>query len=313
MKKVDLVKLTQYVQVGHVYEHVYCRRVSEYMKSRNLYALLDYDMDARTYYAGIISLHITTYTEEALKAIENLLLIDGPISSDEVDGAMLQIFAEKRVDVEYVNKSVVDKELGRLSKMEWTRVDSLTETIQPQLVERDGIIYADTSEDNFGVITQRISSAVDDIPSQLIFAAVSEILAENLREIIPDAIFGFSKEDDFHKDHEGLTNENRYLVDLRHVQTLSVELESTKQLLQQMRESDFVDRLRGQLATALTSPYGLVSENIVRGVLGLVAGPRVWAGLAVEGTIRQVLNSMEISFQYNDTRHVLSVGKEIGF
>lgn len=95
MKRIQLTKHTRHVQAGHVYEHIYAKRLSAYLQDAGLFSFLDYDIEAKTFYTGVVYIAITAYSARAIDALKDLKQLDETrITSDEIDGAIIQIFAE---------------------------------------------------------------------------------------------------------------------------------------------------------------------------------------------------------------------------
>jgi len=319
MKYIYFFKTTSHVQVGHVYEHVYSMRLNEYLQSQGLFAYLDYDFEAKTYYNGTIVFSVRAYSASAEAALPASLSLDAPVETEEVNAALLQIFAEKRADISFSLEEEIAKELEMLSGRSWQRVDKLEEIIEAVPAAKRPILELEPRhQEHFKELKQIISINLDSSSAGsedvlLVFTLLSHIISENLKDLIADSIYCFTEEDSFCIEGRHAYDENIYIIDDRQAVGLTTEIEEAEKFIHKMKSDDFVGKFKRYLGNVSVDPYQGPSLEMMLEKTNLLAGPSTWRRLADEQLILQTLNQMTITFMLGDTKNSLKFDDVVSF
>lgn len=128
MKNIILIKQHSCVQLGHLYEHLFLRRVNDFFYDKHLFKSLDYAAHGTTFdEGGIIVVDIELYTDEAQKWLTQIeqLSIDLSEDNENITIALLQITAEESDKLIITNKRKVVEELNVLNATPWRAIDDL--------------------------------------------------------------------------------------------------------------------------------------------------------------------------------------------
>lgn len=319
MKYLYFFKATSHVQVGHVYEHVYSMRLNEYLQDQGLFAYLDYDFEAKTFYNGMIVFSVKAYSSSAETALPTLLDLDAPIETDEVNAALLQIFAEKRADIGLSLEAEIAKELEMLSGRSWQRVDTLEEIIEAVATAKKPILeLAPRHQEHFKELRQIISINLDGSSAAsadelLVFTLLSHVISENLKDLIADSVYCFTEEDSFRVEGQYAYDENVYIIDDRQAVGLTTEIEEAEKFIRKMQSDDFIGKFKRYLSNVSVEPYQGPSLEMILEKTNLLAGPTTWRRLADEQLIIQTLNQMTLTFTLGDTKSTLKFNDVVSF
>ena len=128
MKNLLFVKQHPCVQLGHLYEHLFVRRINEFFYAKQLYKTLDYSASGTTFdEGGVILVDVYLYSDEAKKyknELENLSIEFG-IENDNVTTAALRITAEEHTQLYIADTKKVLSELQTLDAMPWLNIDNV--------------------------------------------------------------------------------------------------------------------------------------------------------------------------------------------
>lgn len=138
MKTIILIKQHPTVQLGHLYEHLYLRRVNDFFYEQGLFKLLDYAVHGITYeQGGVIAVECELYSDEAARLGHKIesLRIDLGSNNRNISTALHQITAEESEKLYISNPEKVIAELKRLDRDQWQRIDDFT-TLDTQTIRR---------------------------------------------------------------------------------------------------------------------------------------------------------------------------------
>lgn len=125
MKSLTLFKPTKHIQLGHLYEHIYCDRVIEYLFDQNVFASVDYVLNGKMYHGGVMVIEFVAYSDKAVECIKELAPLDLTINEDVMLNAWNQVESEKQ---ELFGHSGFDNILAGLKELDsisWEAFDKL--------------------------------------------------------------------------------------------------------------------------------------------------------------------------------------------
>jgi hypothetical protein len=250
MKKRYLYKLTPNVQVGHLYEHLYCHQLAQTFRQKGLFAYVDYSINGKTFYDGYVEIEVTFHNKHSLRyeaLVDQLHIL---VNEDTISGGLLQIMAEKRVEVWDRDDEIIEMILSRLDAEKWqSSGNQVKEAAQASRQTEEGLEFIEKTQRNFLNITQVISLnthaiAMNSHDASTLFAVVSAALRENLQDFFARSLFSYSVRDSFTKKGSLLIDRNTYRVDKRQKRTLTDEDERMLAAwMLEMKSGGFVERV----------------------------------------------------------------------
>lgn len=129
MKSILLIKQHPTIQLGHLYEHLFMRRVNEYFYENRLFKYLDYYAQGTTYeQGGIITVDCELYSKDAKELGHHIkdLRMNFDEDNRNISTALYQIAAEESERLYISSKKEVLAELKRLDSESWKNIDEFT-------------------------------------------------------------------------------------------------------------------------------------------------------------------------------------------
>ncbi len=305
MRVVTIAKKVKDIQLGHLYEHLYCDALAHEFRSRGLFAYLDYHVDGKTYYRGMVVIRVELYTQEAVDREHIVYDTKAAVEDDTIAGRLLQIMAEKQMGVENYDDTKAKRRLQQLNDMQWLSVDDAAcEPMVANRTTKPAFTLAARNRRNFGTIMQTIhidKAYVDSEPAAILplFVVLSKTIRSNLQEDLCASLQCYSCDDWFTKVADGYTDTNEYRVSRRQSTELSIEEEVTAALFRTMKQHDFVRRFAEHFRTLdpqQTLTYPNIDEMIEK--TDMFVGTQAWRQYATEDRIRDILAHTSIEFQY---------------
>ena len=144
MKNLLLVKSYSSVQVAHLYEHLFTRRVNDLFYKNSLFKMLDYALNGTTYdMGGIIIIDCELYNNRSIKYIDTIpqLHIDFGHDNENILTALQQIAAEEPTRLHATNLPAIIKALVGLDEQPWQQLDEFS-TLDTKMIRRQrGPLY----------------------------------------------------------------------------------------------------------------------------------------------------------------------------
>lgn len=304
MKQLVLIKPTKNIQLGHLYEHLFCMSLVELFREHKLYSYLDYHFEGMTFFKGYIRIEVTLFTDVALKLEKDIVALDPEMSEDTVDGALIQILAEKYADVEYRDQTSVFNQLRELQGQPWQEIEDVT-ALNTSTIRRTqtGLRLKSRSETMFRILHQDLVldtdyANKDPQTAWPLFAVVADVLAANLREAITDNFYCFSYEDTAVYSPSAVKETNRYITDRRQAEKLSDELSFSRELVHTMLTDGFVEKLSRFLLNASYELPRLAPNNTsIFERTGTLVGAKGWHEIGTEENIQQILSHTTIRYR----------------
>lgn len=310
MKQLTLIKPTAHIQIGHLYEHLYCIALQEFFRRHHLYAYLDYSIDAKTFDDGYIQLEVDLYTERAGELEQAIYSLPLSLTPDEIDGALLQISAEKEVDIKYLDTNIVDRALLDLHRLPWSeRSDTLVSTFAWQTKTEEGLGYDSAHSSGYDSLVQSIRfTMTNDDPaySLALFAVISQVIATNLREVIANHCYCYSQSDSFSLEGYGAEERNIYRIDKRQADRLTNEIEVTSSFIRGAFNNRFINKLVTFLEQASAEPFMAPDPDDILSKTGVKMSLEDWHRFGTVENIHAIIRKMSITFSLGDT--VQSIG-----
>ncbi len=304
MKKLLLIKLTKNVQLGHLYEHLFCIALVRLFREHKLYAYLDYYLEGVTFYKGYIRIEITLFTDGAVKLIPKIESLRVDMSDENVNGALIQVLAEKMADVSILNKKTTDRLLKELDEQPWITGSELSSVnVREVRTSHAGFRLEDRAVNMFRTLTQELvlgTSLVHTAPETYmpLFAVVADVLGANLREALPDHYFSFTYDDDATYTKQVAIERNFYRVDRRQTDALTDEAEFAREFARTMINDGLIAKLASFLQNAnYTVAFAAPNDQSIYERTGYLVGSEGWKVVGTEQNVRAVLEHITVRYR----------------
>jgi len=313
MKKITLIKSIDTIQAGHVYEHIFCMQLAEYFRSQGLYSYLDYNIDAKTYYSGYVKLEVTFYSKAALKHQKAITRLSLVIDDDVIDGAILQIMAEKFVDFYVNDKDELQRAIKVYDASRWMKLLAI-DRVLPKAPLKEGryIQLVPRNSRHFLVMKQTITLGKDVLEGwdkdavYPIFMVISQMLTNNLQQVIADSSYCYSY-DDTVTTTSGMKHANFYRIDKRQETKLTIEKAVTQELIEEMIASGMVHKLEAFFQDIKKHPALAPDDDFITSKTGVLVGAKGWSSIGTQAAIIHVLEHMTVEFKLDKTTQSLSI------
>lgn len=296
MDKLLFSKFVDDISVGHLYEHIFCDLLADFLRSRGKLSYVDYSLSARTYHDGRVVIELDIYTKKTAELIKEFISSEIEITKDLINGGLLQIMAELKSDVTGIESDRLEDRLDKYNKTPWENGEA---TPNNWILVNPAIEYEKTKENQFGVIEQFISISKSDLSESLwpLYLIVSKAIRSNLVEDITSASFCFTYENDFINRNE-LIDINRYRVDKRQSHEITHEYEIASNFIKMANESSFSERLSDSLINAKPGSVDYPAPEEIQVKLGISIADDFWIKAATSENIQYIINSLRIDFSF---------------
>lgn len=191
--KLIICKATKDKQLGHLYEHIFLSALSDRLRNNDYLSFLDYDISGIVDDSGLIVLELK-FKDYLKDAIENFLHQQKIVFSDDaIASAALQIFAEKMVDSDGFENSIID-ELEKLEAQKWQKVSIINQN-KIRSISNDSFLnlYSVDESDFFNDVI-KFSFQIEneaDFKKLPLFYYLSRILVNSSSEMIENDFHAF--------------------------------------------------------------------------------------------------------------------------
>lgn len=310
MKSLTLFKPTRHIQLGHLYEHIYCDRVVEYLFDKNVFASVDYVLDGKMYHGGIMVIEFAAYTKEAEEYINDLASLSLTIDEDIMLNAWNQVESEKQEPFGHSGYDNIIAGLKELDSTPWQTFDELDVIDLNDLRRRAKPFYI-SSEKIKPTKRLTINFFIQDVSShkkrELLPLAnrVLGVIGTNLQYFL-------TREAGIHFDDESIHYDKKTLTYHLTFKTYpgfefnDKELrDSVTYVLSNLHEGGAFRRLCSELKAIPTSaeywlapPIQWLYESTYQ-----VVGQKGWRRLATEENVREVLYDIQVEAKFGN-RHI---------
>lgn len=319
MKRFHLIKHADHVQIAHLYEHLFCDAVYEYFRQQKLYAYLDYDLNARTYYSGMVELRLALFSQEAQQAADGIRSLEPAMTKDAINGSLIQILAEHRADIRTLDTSIVLSKLAMYQKTPWRDYDDLVvENAADHSRRHKGLTFKRRSDKQFLILRQDIEldREFGNGNKRLYwpgFFALCSFLTLNLQDILVNGTFCYSFDTFGSYTNRGAKESNLYRVDKRQSTKLGDEIDMTKEFITEILGNGTFERFAQSIRSADSSQLGMAPnpDGLYRSTAMLVGG-KGWQSIGTDKNLRDVLKHTSFSFRLGSSRGCFKVADLLG-
>ena len=302
-----LIKQSKAVQLGHLYEHLYCGYLEKFFNDHQAYPYLDYKLTGRTYYNGTIYIECTFYTEKALKLIDSIKNITIDFSEESIYTHFSQIIAERHVPFGGLGIKKITDALKKLDEQPWQDIDSYGYTDFKHHRTQTGPVYITegdewTPKKVYTNIYFDMNQGNQDRHLLPVFRQLALFINASLQRSLPFEFGYFSQDDSFAvKPKQAIFTNTFYLdkddeVDIEEVS--NVVSQSVKELLNEETLQRFTAEFKSisYRTNFFTSPdVGLTYEDTL-----FIVGAEGWSELFSSENLDYILKRLSLSVRYGN-------------
>jgi len=144
MNILTVLKPVPIIQIGHLYEHLYTQKLVRFLYERGIFEYIDYNLDASTYYSGLVSVELTWYSEEVAKLIPTIKAITIDMDEDSINNAWNEVESEKQHYFGYSAKEDIRAALQQLDQQPWQDLNEIDSLALPIIPEDQNPFYVST-------------------------------------------------------------------------------------------------------------------------------------------------------------------------
>ena len=141
MKQLILIKQSPTIQLGHLYEHIFCMYIDILLRKHRLVPRLDYALDGTMYYGGIVYIEVELYTDAAIALSDALRTLTIKFDEDIITTAATQILAEKEEPLGSTGYDHVKRALEDLHAQPWQNIDDVGIIDTKNIRKKTGSFY----------------------------------------------------------------------------------------------------------------------------------------------------------------------------
>lgn len=301
------------IQLGHLYEHLYCGYLEQFFRSHNVHPYLDYKLIGRTYYGGIIYIECILYTEKAIKLLDHIAMIDPDFSEDSVYTHFSQIIAEHHRPFGGLGIGKITAALKEIHSQAWQHIDSYMYTDYKALRTQSGPVYIAEGKEwspkkIYTNMTFATNNGSGDRKLLPLFRQVALFINATLQSSLPFEFGYFSHDDAFKTKPQQAVFSNTFYVDkdqdiyLDEISTTIIE--NIRDLL----NKDTILRFLNEFQTISYKDKPFVAPDIgstYEDTL-LIVGSIGWKDLASIENITDVLDHTSVDVRFGNKVHRVS-------
>lgn len=73
-----IVKQSKCIQLGHLYEHIFCDHLETFLHNQGVFQYVDYTLSGKTYHGGLIYIEVVFYNEHSAQYIDTINNLEYP-------------------------------------------------------------------------------------------------------------------------------------------------------------------------------------------------------------------------------------------
>jgi hypothetical protein len=316
MKQLLLVKQSPFIDLAHLYEHLFCTRIQELFYTKHLFERLDYNLEGRMYQGGLIYIDLELYTPAAIELADKIKSLELVANEETLFIAVAQLLAEKEEPVASTGYENVKNALESLHAQPWRNLDDI-ELIDTQKVrKKTGSFYITEGE---SIRSRQLTTsvlldadfAISNRELLPLFRQLAYIIIVNCQNILAAKYGYYSSEDAYKKtkDTVGVTN----IFKIADVEDISVDiadvLRSFHEVVSDLRQYGVFSRYMDELRTVsyYDRPNLAPSPEKNYEDISILVGAKGWRKIATEENYKLLLKHMSLEVRLGRNKKSISV------
>jgi len=305
MKRLTLIKQSPAIQLGHLYEHIFCAHVDTFLYEHHLFPRLDYSLDGKMYHGGIIYIDIELYTEAAIALSDNLPILTIELNEEIISIAATQILAEKEEPIGGTGYDNVKQALEDLHTHPWQNIDEVELIDTKDIRKKTGPFYivegrslpARRLTTSISLDSQFASSHRELLP---LFRQFAWLITSSLQGVLADT-YGYFSQDDVFKGHGASVGVvNIFKVTNDSEVDLSDTLATCLEVIRDLRQYKVFERYMGEFRAISYYNHSDSAPNIEKNYEDtlIFIGPKGWQKIAIRENYELLLKNISIEIKF---------------
>lgn len=320
MQRLILIKISPAIQLGHLYEHIFCAHVDTLFYKHHLFPDLDYSIAGKTYYSGIISVEIELYSERAITLSSAISTLAIDLNETTISIAASQILAEKEEPLASIGYDDVKQALESLHAQAWRKIDNIELIDAKNIRKKTGPFYVAEGKSR---PAQKLTTGVlldvkfarahrELLP---LFRQFAWLITASLQGVLADT-YGYFSFEDTYKDSstmQGVVNTFKVgdaddiVVDLPDI------LETCFDVVRELQQHNAFGRYMTDLRKTSYSHHPGLAPNIEKLYEDtlIFIGSKGWQNLASDKNYRLLLKHMSIEVKFGRKRLSRNLAQQV--
>ena len=312
MRQITLIKVHPNIQLGHLYEHIFCTQIKKIFYDNGLFKYLDYYLKGTVYdKSGIIEIDLGLYTAEAQALAPQIAQIEISYTPEIISTAFTQLLAEEEQPIATDGLDAITTALAALHDQPWKNIDDFDlfdtkntrRTSTPIRIADNSSLPSRRLEMRLHLDTEFANSHRELLP---LFLQIAKVLAPTAQDALASNNGYYSGEMDlkFSKQHLYMKAD----MQVAHANDDSVDihedLELSKKTFTHITASGSLRRLISELQNLSYTHAPDLSPNIqdVLNETGIYIGTKGWSAIATNDNVTQLLTHMSIEIIFGRKR-----------
>ncbi|HET6746918.1 MAG TPA: hypothetical protein VFH06_02305 [Candidatus Saccharimonadales bacterium] len=306
MKRLILIKQSSAIQLGHLYEHIFCAHIDTFLYEHHLFSHLDYSLTGKTYYGGIVAIDIELYTDAAIKLSNRLSSLAIELNEEIISIAATQILAEKEEPVGGTGYDNVKQALEELHKQPWQNIDEVECIDTKSIRKKTGPFYIAEGKP---LPARKLTASIllDDklaashrelLP---LFRQFAWLMTSSFQGVLADT-YGYFSHEDVYKDRSpvGVINTFKVANDNASEVDLSDILATCLEVVRDLQQYGAFTRYMDELCKASYYNHSGLAPNLEKNYEDtfIFIGPKGWRKIATDENYRLLLKHMSIEVKF---------------
>ena len=300
--------------IAHIYEHIFVNALDNFFMSKKLFRYLDYQIDARAYFNGLVYINIDLFSEEAMALETEIPKIKVDTSESEIDGALWQILAEFRSRL-WSTEGQIEKHIQTLAKQPWVDIKDFDVTnianLYSKTTEEDieftktAAKYFKTLKCEFVLNPKWARNNQDLIP---LFAILTYVLSDSIAAMLAVDFYYFNTGSTYTYNPKTYKEAVNLCSHIEQNPKLSDELEACKDCIDDLLAAGAIEKLVNQLQNVSCEPgTGSPDEIKLYDSTGFFVGAQGWHRIATIKNALEILNNITLKITYGTEKQELKL------
>ena len=307
MKQLILIKQSPFIDLAHLYEHLFCARIQEFFYDKHLFERLDYNLDGKMYHGGVIYIDLELYTSAAIELADQIKPLELTIDEETLFIAAAQLLAEKGEPIGSTGYDNVRSALEDLHDQPWQNIDDVELVDTKRVRKRTGPFYMAEGKPlparklTTGVFLD-VEFAASNRELLPLFRQFACIITVNVQNMLGSTYGYYSFEDSYKntKDRVGMTN----VFKVANANDVKVDLPDTietfLEVVQSLRQYNAFDRYMSELRAISHYDHPDLAPNPERNYEDtlMFIGSKGWEKIATQKNYELLLKHMSIEVKF---------------
>lgn len=311
MQPVTFIKLSPFIQAGHLYEHLFCRKLTQTLHSLGYFEFLDYTLEANTYYGGFIHVYMLVRKDIAEEIIDSVTSCKIDTSEEALDICIAQIIAEKQHSVG-IHFKTLRAELKKLEAANWQPLNDIKSIDSTKLHTDNRGIYIEDEMAPTRTLRATIQVSHDFITMHRSLLPLCYVLlmpiAYAVRQELVNSYGYYSTKQESGTDDQGFRIIDTYRADGQFAPKITTEIKTLKQYFAETVRNHLIPRTLTLMHTpSYVTDRHQIDEREIYKSTGILIGAQGWKDITNEQSAQRILEHSHILIRSGKSKHLIKL------